>query len=244
VYNATPATFDYFNQTAKNEKATTMEGGVRTRRGRIEAGATLYAIDYKNRLLGIALCPATVTCATGFGNVGTVKTAGVEGVMSADLTNGFRMFASASFNSSKFGDNYLSNQKDPNSVVNTKDKFVQDAPQQLFNAALSYTTGRFNTSLSGRFTGERYFTYTNDLKVAGDGAGKVPGYVVSDLSARYRLGSIGALRSLELQANVSNLLDKRYIATMGSNGYTAFGDNQTLLTGAPRQVFFTLSTTF
>lgn len=252
VYNANPATFVFFNndpsissdRKVKNEKATTYELGARTRRGNIEAGATIYNIDYKNRLLGIALCPATVTCATGFGNVGTVKTSGIEGVLNADLTRGFRLFASASLNSSKFGENYLSNQNDSTSSVNTKDKNVQDAPKQMANIAFSYSTSKFNASLGGRFVGERFFTYTNDLKVAGDGAGKVPGYFVSDLSARYRLGSFGALRSLELQANVSNLLDKRYIATMGSNGYGAFGDNQTLLTGAPRQLFVTLSTTF
>jgi iron complex outermembrane receptor protein len=244
VYNANPSTFSYFTEQAKNEKATTYELGARTRRGNIEAGATVYAIDYRNRLLGISLCPATVTCATGFGNVGSVHSAGVEGVVNADLTQGFRLFISASYNQSKFGENYLSNQNDPASVVNTKDKYVQDAPQQLANASLSYTRAKFNASLGGRFVGERYFTYTNDLKTVGDGAGKVPSYFVSDLSARYQLGPFGALRSLDLQLNLSNLFDKRYIATMGSNGYTAFGDNQTLLTGAPRQVFFTLSTTF
>ena len=72
----------------------------------------------------------------------------------------------------------------------------------------------------------------------------MPSYFTSDLSARYDLGRIGALRSLEVQFNLNNVFDKRYIATMGSNGYGAFGDNQTLLTGAPRQLFLTLSTTF
>lgn len=244
VYNADPKTFDYFNKTAKPEKATTIELGARTRQGSVEAGVTAYTIDYKNRLLGIALCPATVTCATGFGNVGSVKTAGVEAVVSDDLGGGFRVYASGSYNSSKFGENYLANQNDPNSVVNTKDKHVQDAPSLLGNATLSYTNKKFSASFGGRFVSERYFTYTNDLKVAGDGQGKVPAYVLSDLSARYDIGRIGALRSLEVQLNMNNVFDKRYIATMGSNGYGAFGDNQTLLTGAPRQLFLTLSTTF
>lgn len=244
VYNADPKTFDYFNKTAKPEKATTIEVGARTRQGPVEAGVTAYTIDYKNRLLGIALCPATVTCATGFGNVGSVKTAGIEAVMSDDLGGGFRVYASGSYNSSKFGQNYLANQNDPTSVVNTKDKHVQDAPSLLGNATLSYTQKKFSASFGGRFVSERYFTYTNDLKVAGDGQGKVPSYFLSDLSARYDIGSVGALRSLDVQLNMNNVFDKRYIATMGSNGYGAFGDNQTLLTGAPRQLFLTLSTSF
>jgi iron complex outermembrane receptor protein len=244
VYNAAPSTFDYFNDRAKPERATTIEGGVRTRRGRIEAGLTGYAIDYRNRLLGIALCPATVTCATGFGNVGSVNTTGIEGVINADLSRGYRLFASASFNSSKFGSNYRTNENDPRTEVQTKGKNVQDAPAQLMNIGLSYNRARFSGSLNGRFVGERYFTYTNDLAKAGDGAGKVPSYFLTDASLRYDFGRVGALRGLEAQLNLSNLLDERYVATMGSNGYTASGDNQTLLTGAPRQIFFTLSTRF
>jgi iron complex outermembrane receptor protein len=244
VYNASPATFDYFKSKAKNERATTIEGGIRTRRGRIEAGLTGYVIDYRNRLLGIALCPATVTCATGFGNVGTVNTSGVEGVLNADLTNGFRLYASASLNNSTFGSNYRTNENDPKTEVATKGKTVQDAPKQLLNASLSYSKAKFSGSLGGRFVSERYFTYTNDLDKAGDGAGKVPSYFVSDASLRYDFGRVGALRGLEAQLNLNNLFDQRYIATMGSNGYTASGDNQTLLTGAPRQLFLTLSTRF
>ena len=244
VYNTAVTTFDFFKNTAKPERATTLEVGARTRRGKVEAGLTAYTIDYRNRLLGVALCPQTVTCASGFGNVGSVNTMGLEGVTNIDLGRGLRAFASATFNSSKFADDYLSNPTNPASRVETKDKFVQDAPQQMFNASLAWSRKQFDVSLNGRYVGERYFTYTNDLAAAGDGAGKVPSYLVSDLSARYRLGAIGALKSLELQLNLSNLLDERYIATMGSGGFVARGDLPTFLTGAPRQVFFTVSTTF
>jgi iron complex outermembrane receptor protein len=244
VYNTAVSTFDFFKNTAKPERATTLELGARTRRGRVEAGLTAYTIDYRNRLLGVQLCPQTVTCASGFGNVGSVNTMGVEGVANADLGNGFRGFLSATLNSSKFGDDYLSNPTNPNSLVNTKDKFVQDAPQQMLNASLAWSRRTLDVSLGGRYVGERYFTYTNDLEAPGDGAGKVPGYFVSDLSARYRLGQVGAVKSLELQLNVNNLLDERYIGTMGSGGFVARGDLPTFLTGAPRQVFFTVSSTF
>jgi iron complex outermembrane recepter protein len=244
VYNTAVSTFDFFKTTAKPERATTLEVGARTRRGRVEAGLTGYTIDYRNRLLGVALCPQTVTCASGFGNVGSVNTMGIEAVANADLGQGLRGFVSATLNSSKFGEDYLSNPSNPNSLVNTKDKFVQDAPQQMLNASLSWNRGRVTTSVDGRYVGERYFTYTNDLETAGDGEGKVPAYFVSNLSARYRLGQIGALKRMELQLNVSNLLDERYLATMGSGGFVAIGDLPTFLTGAPRQLFFTVNTTF
>ena len=48
------------------------------------------------------------------------------------------------------------------------------------------------------------------------------------------------LRGFTIEASVTNLTDKDYISTIGTNGYTASGDNQTLLAGAPRQWFVTL----
>ncbi len=82
--------------------------------------------------------------------------------------------------------------------VTTTQFHVQNT-SRLLNERLSLSYGaKLNLTLGGRYVGGRYFTYTNDLNKAGEGEGKVPGYVVSDLSARYRLGRIGALKSLEL----------------------------------------------
>ncbi len=244
VYNANPATFSFFNSTAKPEKATTIDAGIRTKHDNVEAGLTVYNVDYRNRLLGITLCPATVSCATGFGNVGSVSSRGVEGLVNVDLGSGLRWYVSGSYNQSKFNDDYLANQNDPTSVVRTKGKFVQDAPQLLANTSLSYTVGAFSASATGRYVDKRYFTYTNDLNAAGDGQGYVPSYQVVDFSARYRLGAVGGLRTLDLQLNVLNAFNESYVGTIGSNGFTAFGDNQTLLTGAARQLMFTVSTSF
>lgn len=248
VYNAAPSTFDFFRNNAKPEHATTFELGGRTRRGATEAGVTVYTIAYRNRLLGIALCPPTATCATGFGNVGSVSSAGIEGVVARNLGQGFKATASASYNKSTFDSDYRANQNDPTSTVATKGKDVPDAPRFIGNASLSYTHDRLSANAGERFVGQRFFTYTNDIvDDAGAlhvGAGKVPSYAVTDVSARYRLGAFSAMHAVDLQVNVTNLFDKRYISTMGSNGYTPSSDFQTLLTGAPRQMFVTLTTVF
>jgi iron complex outermembrane receptor protein len=55
---------------------------------------------------------------------------------------------------------------------------------------------------------------------------------------------VGQRVPLEIQVNGTNLFDKRYVATIGSNGFGFSGDNQTLLAGAPRQVFVTLKAGF
>ena len=46
------------------------------------------------------------------------------------------------------------------------------------------------------------------------------------------------------EAFSTNLLDKSYVATIGSNGFGNSGDNQTLLAGAPRQIFATVKVGF
>jgi iron complex outermembrane receptor protein len=83
---------------------------------------------------------------------------------------------------------------------------------------------------------KRYFTYENDQSVGGR--------ALVSLTAGYRLHSEGLADGLELQVNVTNLFDENYISTIGSNGFGASGDNQTLLPGAPRAVFVTLKKTF
>jgi iron complex outermembrane receptor protein len=64
-----------------------------------------------------------------------------------------------------------------------------------------------------------------------------------DATLGYRF-DVGMRKPVELQINATNLFDKSYIATIGSNGFGNSGDNQTLLTGAPRQVFATVKVGF
>ncbi len=247
VYNASPATFPYLSR-VDPEKSTTVEGGVRTRRGPVEAGLTGYLVDYRNRLLGVSLCPQTVTCATGFGNVGSVHTRGVEGLLNTALPAGFRFYAAASYNASTYQSDYLAVQNDPTSNVPTRGKNVVDAPRFLGSTSVGYSADRLYAAVVGRYVDKRFFTYTNDL-VTYDGrtvagGGYAPAYAVADLNARYRFGPYGRLRALDVQVNANNLFDRRYVSTVGTNGFTTAGDYATLLTGAPRQLFVTLGSTF
>ena len=55
------------------------------------------------------------------------------------------------------------------------------------------------------------------------------------------------LDGTEIQANVSNLTDRKYVSTIGSNGFSntdPTGTSQTLLAGAPRQFFVTIRKAF
>ena len=51
-------------------------------------------------------------------------------------------------------------------------------------------------------------------------------------------------KPIEIKLNATNLLDKKYVATVGSNGFGNSGDNQTLLAGSPQEFFATVKVGF
>ena len=240
VYNTNPAIFDYLKQTAKPERSTTFDLGIRTRHDKVEASASLYHVSYRNRLLPISLCPPTVTCATGIGNVGSVRSLGIEGVLSLDIAKDFRWYTSGSYNSSTFRNDYRANPADAATLVKTGGKDVQDAPRALVATSLTYSDGKFFASVAARHVDKRFFTYTNDLDQAGDGKGFAPAYNLVDASLGYTFTKLGGTRNVDIRLNTTNLFDEKYVSTIGSNGFGVTGDNQTLLSGARRQVFVTV----
>ena len=65
-----------------------------------------------------------------------------------------------------------------------------------------------------------------------------------NLSTGYKQKNLGGIKDFSIQLNVENLLNKQYFSTIGSNGFQTFdptGTAQTLLSGAPRQLFVTVS---
>ena len=54
-----------------------------------------------------------------------------------------------------------------------------------------------------------------------------------DATLGYRFEA-GLCAPIELQLNATNLLDKRYISAIGSNGFGNIGDNQTFLAASPQ----------
>src|ERR1700733_2725186 len=127
-----------------------------SRCSRRRSRSALYCICSRNPLLGISLCPPTVSCATGLGNVGSVRSAGIEGLLAAEVVPGLKWRASGSYNASTFSDDYLSNQGDPTSVVHTSGKDVQDSPRVLLNTSLEYTVRGLNAGVAARYVDKRF----------------------------------------------------------------------------------------
>ena len=231
-FSQTQEAYDLGASQLKPETSTNVDLGYRFKRAELQGSVAVYRADFSDRQISIATCAGIAGCPTKLVNVGKVETQGLEAIAVWKFARELSWFNSFTFNDSKYKSDYLEKGK----TVAASGKQVVDAPRTMFNTEVSYENASWFTRLGGKYTGKRYYTYLND--------GAVPSYWIANLSAGYKWKSVGMLKDLTLQVNVSNLADKTYFSTIGSNGFTnsdPSGTFATMLTGAPRQVFVTLN---
>jgi iron complex outermembrane receptor protein len=226
------AAFDYFRSTLKPETTDTIEGGYRYHDGALQLSLTGYYVKFHNRLLAASTSAVLTGNQNIMQNVGSVTSKGVEGALTWNASDAWTLMGSASYNDARYDDNVTL----PGGVtVATAGKQVIIAPRVIASGQITYDHGRVFSTLSGRYSGRRYYTYLNDNWV--DGA------FTMDLSAGVRLIGDRANPRLEGLVNITNITDKRYFATMGTNGFVNSDPNgtyNTLQVAAPRQFFVTL----
>jgi iron complex outermembrane receptor protein len=214
----------------KPETSNTVETGWRTQGKGYQATLTAYLVNFNDRLLGVQKGAGIQGNPTVLSNVGGVKTAGVEAALSLRLSPTVNWFNSISQSNSTYQDDVVSG----GTTVATAGKHVVDAPDSIIKSTLGFDDGTIFGNVGVDYMSKRYYTYLNDNEVGAR--------TLLNLSAGYRMKSLGFLRDARLQLGVSNLTDEKYISTVGSNGFgnsDITGTGQTLLTGAPRQVFVT-----
>ena len=221
--------------TLQPETSKTFEAGWRFHTPSLSGVAAVYYVKFDNRLIGTTAGAGIVGNPTILANVGGVTSKGFETAATWRIAEDWSLFGSYAYNDSTYDDDV----KDPSTGLVTHQisgKTTTDAPKHLLNAELAYDHGGWFAKLGAHYVSRRFFTYTDDQSV--------DAYTTVDLAAGYRFTGEGLARGLEIQANVTNLLDENYIATIGSNGFGYSGDNQTLLPGAPREAFITLRKQF
>ena len=229
-FSSTQAGFDAIKPVLKPEQSDTYELGLRFSQGGFHGVLAGYRVDFRNRLLTIPTSVGIVGAANALQNVGGVRAQGIE------LTGEYKLgpvslFASYSYNDNTYRDDVVITTTTPVTVIPTKGKEVVDSPKHLLHGEIAYDDGSLFGRIAAGYMSKRYFTYTNDRWV--------DGRTIVDASLGYRLKLSGG-QKVELQLNVTNLFDLAYVSTIGSNGFGNSGDNQTLLAGAPRQVFATM----
>ena len=231
-FSQTQTTFNASAANLKPETSVNLDLGYRFKRESIQGSLALYHDNFSNRQLSVATCAGIVGCPNTFVNVGKVETKGLEAALVWKFARDLSWFNSFTFNDSEYRSNYL----EGSTLINASGKTVVDAPRTMFDTELSYDNAAWFAKLGAKYTGKRYYTYTNDQSV--------PSFWLGSLSAGYKLNSIGMFKDLSLQLNISNLFDKHYISTIGSNGFVSSdpsGTFMTLLSGAPRQFFVSLN---
>jgi len=217
------------------EKTNTFEGGFRFGEGKVNGVIAAYLVNFSNRLLSIPQGPGIVGNASLLSNVGDVRSLGVEIGLQWQPVKAFTVTASYAYNENTYRDDV---RNAAGAIVQAiRGRTVVDSPRSIANLELAYDDGAFYGRANANAMSGRFFTFSNDREVSGR--------VVVDGKLGYRFTSDNRwLNNLAIEATVTNLFDRRYVATIGSNGFGFSGDNQTLLPAAPRQFFVTLRKDF
>lgn len=236
-FSTTQAGFDAIKNTLEPEKSRTIEAGWRYNFDMIQGVLAVYQAKFKNRLLVISQGPGIIGAPNALSNVGAAKARGVELGANVDLTDAFSVFGSFSYNDAEYSDNTVDGL---GRITATSGKTVVDTPKVLAKGELAYDDESFFGRIGVSHTGKRYYTYLNDQSAKS--------YTLVDLTAGYRFGNdAGFAKGWEIQANINNLFDKKYVSTLGTNGFAnsdPTGTFQTLMAGSPLQAFLTVRTQF
>lgn len=236
-FATTQAAFNASKASLKPEGSQTLGAGYRVHGDTLEASVDLYFTRFSHRLLQTTPCSAVQTCAAILANVGSVKSTGADLALIWKPVTHLRWLNTLSYDSSRYQDDYLNSSfASGNGVVPTRDKHVVGVPSWMYTSSATFGMGGWRFSADGKYTGRRYITYINDSSV--------PGYWLFNAGIEYDLGAYGGFEDISLGLNATNLANKQYFATTGTNGYVASdpkGYNQTLQAGAPRQYFFNVN---
>ena len=215
----------------KPEGSDTFELGARYNDNVFNGVIGVYYVNFRNRLLGVQTGAGIVGNPAILQNVGSVRSVGFEAAGDVRLGGGMTLFASYSYTGATYEDNVIT----PTATIAIKGKDVVDTPKHLLRGEVAYDSNTLFGRVGANYMSKRYFTYLNDQSV--------PARVLFDATLGYRFDA-GLRAPVELQLNAVNLLDKKYVSTIGSNGFGNSGDNQTLLAGSPQQFFVTLKAGF
>ncbi|MCE4553829.1 TonB-dependent receptor domain-containing protein [Roseateles cellulosilyticus] len=233
-FATTQVGFDAIKGSLRPETSTNFEAGWRTSAKLYEAAITAYFVDFKDRLLGVTQGSGIQGNPTVLSNVGGVRTKGLEAALSLRLMPGVSWYNSLSLSNSTYRDNVTNtDDKGKTTTIAIAGKHVVDAPDTMLKSILSYDDGQWFGNLGADYMAKRYYSYLNDASVNGR--------TLLNVSGGLRTKSLGFLSEGSVQLGVTNLANKKYISTVGSNGFGNSGDSQTLLAGAPRQFFVTLT---
>lgn len=229
--SSSQAGFDFIRSNLKPEMTNTFEAGYRFHDRNLQLSLTGYYVKFSNRLLASSISATIVGNQNVLQNVGGVSSRGAEAAANWKFARGWSLYGSYAYNDATYDDDV---QPLGGVLVATKGKQVVASPRNVGTAELNYDDGTIWGGVNAHYRSARYYSYLNDAKL--------PGAVNVNLSAGYRFS-----RMFDVQFNLTNVFDKKYIASTGTAGFVTSDPNgtyTTLQTAAPRQMFGTVRVHF
>jgi len=240
--SVTQSVWDAQGSTLTPETSRSVEGGYRYVGDHLQVSLAGYWVKFDNRLLQYNPCPTNLQqnpgCGNSFHNAGSVTSRGIELGALWRPRHWLSWYNSVSLNKTTYGDD-LNWCTTTCVLYDTKGKQQVDTPKTMVSSVLTLKEGGFSASLQGKYTGRRYYTYTNDQSFGG--------YLTVDLGIGYDFGHVGMVKNLKLALNVTNLTNKRYVANFDNSVFAPTDPTGALLvahSSAPRQFFGTISAGF
>lgn len=236
------AVWDAQGKYLKPETSTSFDVGYRYVGDALQVSLAAYEVDFDNRLLQYNPCPTNQQqnpgCGNSFHNAGSVTSKGAElGVLWTPLS-WLTWYNSASYNKSTY-DADLNWCTTTCVVKKTAGKQQVDTPKQMLASVLTVKRDGFWASLQGKYTGRRYYTYTNDQSFGG--------YATFDLGLGYKFGEGSVATGAKVALNVTNLTNERHASNFDSSVFApddAAGSILVFHASAPRQIFATVGIDF
>ncbi len=236
------AVWDAQGKYLKPETSKSFDAGYRYVSDALQVSVAAYDVKFDNRLLQYNPCPTNQQqnpgCGNSFHNAGSVTSKGAEiGVLWKPL-DWMTWYNSASYNKSTYDENL--NWCTTTCVIKaTAGKQQVDTPKQMLSSVVTLKHDGFWASLQGKYTGRRYYTYTNDQSFAG--------YTTFDLGLGYKFDEVSFMKGAKASLNITNLTNKRYASNLDSSVFApddAAGALLVFHASAPRQIFATVGFDF
>lgn len=210
--------------TAKAETSVNLDVGARYKGEWTKGSATAFLVKFKDR---IASSYDPFAGITHDWNVGDSTIKGLELEAGTVPVRGFSGYASFTYTRSTIDSDMPAS---ATTFYPTSGKTFPDTPKLMSALSLQWAQGPYLVNLVGKYTGSRYLTLVNDVRIGG--------YTTFDLNAAYKLPlSSTQFKNAIVRLNVTNLANRKYyLANSGSGSLIAINasGNPSIYTAAPR----------
>lgn len=217
---------------AQPEKTDAYDVGYRYQGSFLVGSAALWYNKFSNRIARAFDQDTQINITR---NLGSVDLYGFDIEVGVEPLEGLTFYTSASYNKSKVKDDL---RVSSTLVLATGGKKLVETPDWTYSARAQYEIDAFSIGAQVKYTGDRYATDVNDLKVGS--------FTVVDLDLAYDLQDVIGTKGSNLSVSITNLFDEKYLGGISSrtNAFGAGSSAPTFSVGAPRAASVSLAIAF